>query len=69
MLEDDPFFTLLKRFHEMCEETLSEYKARMERFGNYCAVCGRVGQEVVQSIEGKGYYYCKDSKSCKKSKR
>lgn len=41
-----------------------EYKQTMERFGNYCSLCGKVGQPVVQSLEGKGFYYCEDTKTC-----
>lgn len=50
------------------EENEAEYLARMERFGNVCAVCGRTGQAVIQSLEGKGFYYCETKANCKSRK-
>jgi hypothetical protein len=69
MLEDDPFFPVLKKYHEMLNETVTEYKAHMEHFGNYCAICGRIGQEVQKSLEDKNHYYCKDGEKCRKNKK
>lgn len=45
--------------------SLEEYRAYAVEYCNACASCGQVGEKVVESIEGKGFYYCEGG--CKKA--
>lgn len=49
---------------ELKNMKLKDYLEWAEHFCNACAACGQIGNRVEQSIEGKGFYYCVDAKSC-----
>lgn len=43
-----------------------EFSQYAAKFLTKCASCGRHGQPVTESIEGKGYSYCDDVEECKR---
>jgi hypothetical protein len=42
-----------------------KFLAESSKFRTKCALCGRVGQSVSESIEGRGFSYCDDIVACK----
>ena len=45
--------------------SVDEYMRHAMKYVTPCASCGRHGQAVTESIEGRGYSYCDDAADCK----